>query len=82
MKLERLFLLTAALFAGAAWACPVCGTSQEQGQGAYVFMTAVMSLLPLALLGGVVAWVVVRVRRADHEDDSGAPAPAATERRD
>ncbi|MCC6338065.1 MAG: hypothetical protein IT380_29235 [Myxococcales bacterium] len=63
----RLALLSVVLFAGAAWACPVCGLPSEQGQGAYLFMTGIMSLLPLALLGGVVTWVVLRVKRADAE---------------
>ena len=65
--MARVFALVVVLAAAVASACPVCGTPTEQGQGAYIFMTGVMSLLPLALLGGVVTWVVLRVRRADRE---------------
>lgn len=68
MRLSRLLVVVVALGAGAAWACPVCGLPSEQGQGAYIAMTAVMSLLPLALLGGAVAWVVLRVKRADEAE--------------
>ncbi|MEW6431142.1 MAG: hypothetical protein AB1730_06500 [Myxococcota bacterium] len=73
MRTSRWLSVVTMLLPGAALACPVCGVPSEQGQGAYLFMTPIMSLLPLALLGGVVAWVVVRVRHADRAE---APAPA------
>jgi hypothetical protein len=34
-------------------ACAVCGTGFEQNRGAFIEATIVMSLLPLALIGGV-----------------------------
>jgi hypothetical protein len=68
MQLTRLSAVVVALGAAVANACPVCGTPSEQGQGAYLFMTGVMSLLPLLMLGGMVTWVVLRVRRADQQD--------------
>jgi hypothetical protein len=85
MRISRFLAMLTTLAAGAAWACPVCGLPSEQGQGAYLFMTGIMSLLPLTLLGGVVVWVVLRVRRADREDtDETAPlaaVPVASEPR-
>jgi len=74
--MARFFSVATALFAASAFACPVCGLPSEQGQGAYVVMTGVMSLLPLAMLGGVVTWVVLRVRKADQQEQGDAPAPA------
>lgn len=48
-----------------AFACPVCGVSAtEQGQTAYIVMSVVLSLLPLLGIGGLVAWVAVRMRAA------------------
>lgn len=81
----RFFAVAAALFSGAALACPVCGVPLEQGQGAYLFMTPIMSLLPLALMGGVVFWIFRRVRNADRDEAAepvvdAAPAAAPEQR--
>lgn len=70
---SRFLAVVAALVSGAALACPVCGVPLEQGQGAYLFMTPIMSLLPLALMGGVVFWIFRRVRNADR-DEAAEPA--------
>lgn len=77
----RVLAVVAALFAGAALACPVCGVPLEQGQGAYLFMTPIMSLLPLALMGGVVFWIFRRVRNADRDEAQPDAPSAAPERR-
>ena len=42
--------------------CPVCGQASEQTSGAYVAMTVMMSLLPLAAIGGLVYWVARQMR--------------------
>lgn len=78
---SRLLAVLAALSSSAALACPVCGVPTEQGQGAYLFMTPIMSLLPLALMGGVVFWIFRRVRNADRDEPvepelNATPAPA------
>jgi hypothetical protein len=73
--MTRLSALVVLLAAAVASACPVCGLPSEQGQGAYIFMTGVMSLLPLFMLGGVVTWVVLRVRRADREEAAELTPP-------
>jgi hypothetical protein len=48
-----------------AWACTVCGVGQEGTEWAYVAMTAVLSLLPLALLGGIATWLYRRATAAE-----------------
>ena len=58
----------------AAWACPVCGAQNQDGQAAYLVMTGIMSALPLLFMGGVVLWLVRCVRSADHR----TPAEPAT----
>lgn len=42
---------------GVAWACPVCGAPGANNEHAYVAMTGVLSLLPLAFMGGVGYWI-------------------------
>jgi hypothetical protein len=57
--------LAALLRAGAASACPVCGlAANDASQGAYINMSIVISLLPLAAIGSIVAWVALRIRAA------------------
>ncbi|MFN7142790.1 MAG: hypothetical protein ACK4YP_03370 [Myxococcota bacterium] len=51
----------------AAWACPVCGAPGATNGHAYVAMTVMLSLLPLAFIGGVAYWVY---RRATSSDDA------------
>jgi uncharacterized membrane protein YcfT len=81
LSTSRSLALVVALISGAALACPVCGTPSEQGQGAYLFMTPIMSLLPLALVGGLVFWLVRRVRRAERDEAHPSTPGAAPEQR-
>ena len=83
--MSRLLALPALLAAAPSWACTVCGVGQAGTEWAYVAMTAVLSLLPLALIGGVAGWLFLRARAAGEANASGAQAgpaeaPAATER--
>ncbi len=73
MGLSRVVAMAAALASSVALACPVCGVPTEQGEGAYILMTPIMSLLPLAMLGGVVGWVALRVRAADRDEPPAEP---------
>lgn len=45
-----------------AWACPACYWANPKGFAAYIGSTILMSLLPLALLAGIV-WSVRRYLR-------------------
>lgn len=69
--MARLTALAVALLGLPALACPVCGLgASDQSQGAYIGMSIVISLVPLACIGGIVAWVALRMRahhRAERE---------------
>ena len=52
-----------------ALACAVCGPNTNYpSMWAYQLMSAILSLTPLAFVGGVVAFVVYKVRQADREE--------------
>lgn len=54
-----------------ALACTVCGAGQEGTEWAYVAMTGVVSLLPLAMIGGVAFWLFrASKQRAQEEADA------------
>ena len=47
-------------------ACAVCGAGEnDPSRGSYVFMSLIISVLPLLLLGGIVGYVVLKTRAAD-----------------
>ena len=69
--MTRPLLLPALLASAPAWACTVCGVGQAGTEWAYVAMTAVLSLLPLVLIGGVAGWLYLRARAADREQAQG-----------
>lgn len=49
---------------GLAWACSVCGGgANDQTQVGFLAGTLLLSLLPLALIGGIVLWLRGRARR-------------------
>jgi hypothetical protein len=67
----RAFLLSL-LASSPALACAVCGAGDEPQRGTYVVMSVVISLLPLAMLGGIVGYVVMKHRAAEREEQKGA----------
>lgn len=58
LVLATLFLVLADF----ASACSVCAVGKEEARGAYYFTTALMSLLPLGMIGGVVYYVAKKSR--------------------
>jgi hypothetical protein len=55
-------------------ACAVCGAGQEETQWAYLAMTGVVSLAPLAMIGGVCFWLWRAAKqKADAESDASKP---------
>lgn len=51
----------------------MCGAGEDDpSRGSYVWMTVVISLLPLAMLGGIVGYVVVKSRKAEAAESDGA----------
>ena len=73
-RLRRVVSITAGLLTaapGAALACPVCalvGTSNNTW--AYQAMSAMLTLLPLAMVGATVWWLTRLAARADTERQS------------
>lgn len=63
-RLFKIVLCLAATLAIAALAdaCPVCGVAKEEARSAYYATTAVMSLLPLFLIGGIAYFLVKKSR--------------------
>jgi len=56
-------ILAAALFgAQTAFACAVCATGKEEARYAYYGTTALLSLLPLAMVGGIIFYIVKKSR--------------------
>ena len=63
-------LLTAA--PASALACPVCGfVGTSDNTWAYQAMSAMLTLLPLAMVGGIVWWLARLAARADTERPVG-----------
>ena len=62
-----------------AEACPVCRDPREDNQGAFLSMTIFMSLLPLGLIGGLIAFLWKSSRDEVPED---SPATGLTPRED
>lgn len=65
--IASLFALVTVLVPSLASACPVCGQGREGTESALLIMSGVMSALPLVMAGGIVLWIVLRVRAAAHE---------------
>ncbi len=51
-----------ALMPGEAWACPVCFDRDDEARVAFLATTALLTLLPLGMVGGAVMWVRQRTR--------------------
>ncbi len=75
--MKNLVTLALCLIASAAAACPVCGQGKPESEWAYIAMTMVMSLLPIALIGGIGGFFVYKLKAADREEAAAiATAPA------
>ncbi|MCU0698240.1 MAG: hypothetical protein MUC96_17175 [Myxococcaceae bacterium] len=55
-------------------ACSVCGAGQDGTEWAYLAMTGVVSLTPLAMIGGVAFWLYRASKRREAEDAARAEA--------
>lgn len=54
-----------------AFACSVCSAGRDdETRAAFIGTTALLSLLPLALIGGAVLWLRRRVRRIAEENEN------------
>ena len=64
-----------------AQACSVCGIGREENRVAFILTTVLLTLLPLAAVGGIVGWLVRRARTleaASRETHAPAEAPLST----
>ena len=65
-----------------ALACPVCMSGRDdETRAAFILTTLFLTLLPLALIGGVVWWLTRRARSLERQRDADASPrldPAAT----
>lgn len=70
-----------ALWSGDVLACPSCVDPRDANTNAFLGSTVALSLIPLAFIFGVVAWVVKHEREANRAaaDEDAAPpiAPPA-----
>ncbi|MGE0786659.1 MAG: hypothetical protein AB7S26_13390 [Sandaracinaceae bacterium] len=71
--LAALFVLA---HASAAYACPVCFQSNEANRDAFLLTTAILSLVPLAMIFGL-AFVLIRRERAAQAEARREEAEAA-----
>lgn len=77
--MTRVFAVASLLLAwpGLAAACAVCYEPNAETRAAFLGTTVFLSLLPLAMIGGLVYWLVLRVRAFKAlEADTTAPVPA------
>ncbi len=57
-----LVVLLSILPPGAAWACPMCISANDQNRVAFLSTTILLSLLPLGMVGGGLLWLRRRAR--------------------
>ena len=55
-------------------ACSVCGVGREENRVAFILTTVFMTLLPLAIVGGVIGWLLLRARALAREDQDRSAA--------
>ncbi len=52
-------------------ACAVCGAGEaDPSRGSYIWMSIIISLLPLGMIGGVIAYIALKTRAAEAEKSS------------
>lgn len=62
------------LLAEPAFACAVCFDANDQTRSAFLGTTALLSLLPLGMMGGFGLWMYRRVRAMDSFEQDGQPS--------
>jgi hypothetical protein len=68
----------ACLWPSAGHACAVCAAATAENNAAFAGSTAVLSLLPLAMIGAGLLWLRHRARRVRRGQEMPAPeAPTA-----
>jgi hypothetical protein len=70
--------LAIAFASDGALACAVCSGGGEESKTAFIVTTIGLSVLPLALLGGIGWWIWRRTQQRASADRSATPAEHAT----
>jgi hypothetical protein len=65
-------------------ACPACTNTQEQNRVAYLVTTALLTLLPVGMIGTLIGWLISESRKANQETQAPAnvnplPVPAPSQ---
>lgn len=60
---------------GVAWPCPSCYSAGSDGLLAYLWTAVLLSLLPLAMIGGIVLTVRRRLRTRRHPTTAASESP-------
>jgi hypothetical protein len=72
-RLAALVLAAGALAPETSHACAVCFSGADGARVAFLLTTALLTLLPLALLGGFAWWLRRRIRELDSEARGDVP---------
>jgi cbb3-type cytochrome oxidase subunit 3 len=80
LKNSRFAIFLLAMVFMVAWApgalaCAVCFDSGEENRLAFTITTWFLTFLPLFFIGGVIYWLVKRVKSAESELDDAAQKP-------
>lgn len=59
-------------------ACAVCGAGDDPAKGSYIVMTLIISGLPLAMLGGIIWYLVSQARKASAAERANQAAVPTT----
>jgi hypothetical protein len=69
---SALLALLATALPAELWACAVCFDTSDENRMAFLATTAILSLVPLGMVGGVGAWLHRRSRQLEEEEIAGA----------
>jgi len=69
--IKNWLLFTIAIFNENACACAVCGTATEESKRAFIISTAILSIIPLLMIGGVLYYLYW----ANHRKTQPTPLP-------
>ncbi len=61
------FLLSLLLVSSFSYGCSVCGFSKEESRKAFLFTTALLTFLPLSIIGGAGYYVFRRLKGYDED---------------
>lgn len=72
MNLRKSTIITLGLFLvtmSQLDACAVCFSAKEGARGAFYLTTAVLTFLPLGMIGGIIFWIRKKLRSQEDEEE-------------